>query len=206
MKNYYFYNETTDYYNEHFEKAENKIFELSRHLQTYLNHRESIILTICGEFQHSTNNSQIKYLTNWEKEMVLQYHEYTNYFEKNIKNKEDLKLKFQILTQKLKSFPNSPEARSFKFFLKSKIKLWESLHILSGLEIYMTPLLLKRAIQILTRLCDDEAKLNENMPFFFKQLNQNYQQLDQEYKQLLLTKGKEYHKSKNKKERVMVRG
>jgi hypothetical protein len=137
--------------------------------------------------------------------MILQYHEYTNYLEKIIKNKEDLKFKFQILTQILKSFPNSPEARSFKIFLKSKIKLWESLHILSGLEIYMRPQLLKRAIQILTKLCDDEAKINANMPFFFQQLNLNYQQLDQEYKQLLLTKEKDYQKSKSKKERVMVR-
>lgn len=54
MKNYYFYNETTDYCNEYFENAEKKIFELSRHLQTYLNHRESIILTICGEILQST--------------------------------------------------------------------------------------------------------------------------------------------------------
>jgi len=203
MKNYYLYNETTDYYDKCFENAENKIIELSRHLLTYLNYRESIILTICGEIQQSVYTFQIKNITNWEKEMVLQYHEYTNYLEKNIINKEELKLKFQILTQILKSFPNSPEANSFKTFLKCKIKLWESLHILSGLEIYMRPQLLKRVIQILTKLCDDEAKINANIPFFFQQLNLNYQQLDQEYKQLLLTKEKRYQKSK--KERVMVR-
>lgn len=205
MKKYYFYGETTDYYVEYFEIAENKISELSRHLQTYLNHREATILAICGEIQPSINTSQIKNITIWEEEMILQYHEYINYLEKNIINKEDLKFKFQILTQILKSFPDSPEARSFKSFLKSKIKLWESLHIISGLEIHMRPQLLKRAIQILAKLCNDESKLNANIPVFFQQLNLNYQQLDQEYKQLLLTKEKGFHKRKNKKEKVIVR-
>jgi len=204
MKKYSFYENTNDYYNECFEVPENIISELSRHLQTYLNHRKSIILAICGERQLSINASQIKRITNWEDKLILQYHYYSNYLEKNIINNEDLKFKFQILTQVLKSFPNSPEAKAFKEFLKSKIKLWESLHILSGLEIHMRPQLLKQAIQILTRLSNDEGKLNANMPFFFQQLNLNYQQLDKEYKQLLFTKEKGNYISKNKKEKEMV--
>ncbi|MFX1446042.1 MAG: hypothetical protein ACFFHV_21745 [Promethearchaeota archaeon] len=205
MKKFYCNDEPTDYYSEYFEIAENQISELSRHLQTYLNHREATILAICGETQPSINTSQIKNITIWEEEMILQYHKYINYLEKNIINKEDLKFKFQHLTQILKSFPNSPEARSLKNFLACKIKLWKSLHIISGLEIHMRPQLLKRVIHILAKLCNDESKLNANIPVFFQQLNLNYQQLEQEYNQLLLTKEKGYHKSENKKEKVIVR-
>ena len=205
MTEYYFYNEITEYDNEYYEIIENKISELSLHLQTYLNYREASILVICGEIRPSFNTSQMKYITNWEEEMILHYYNYSNYLDKNTQNTDDLKFKFHTLKQILKSSPNNPEAKYFKNFLKSKTKLWESLHILSKLEIHLRPQLLKKAINILTRLSNDESKLNQNTPFFFHFLHQNYQQLDHEYNQLLFIKENGYHKSENELDKVMIR-
>lgn len=194
-----------NYYDENLDQTENKITVLSRQLKTYLNYRESTILAICRESENSLDILKNHSIQKWETELNILYLEYCIFLEKYIGPKENLKLKVLMLAKKALSFPNSPEARSFKNFLKNKIRLWELLQILSGLEIHTRPQLLKRVIQILTKLCNDESKFNANVPDFFQQLKLNYQQLEREYDQLLLTKGKVQSKSKNTNKKVMVR-
>jgi len=194
-----------NYYDENLDQTENKITVLSRQLKTYLNYRESTILAICRESENSLDILKNHSIQKWETELNILYLEYCIFLEKYIGPKENLKMNVLMLAKKALSFPNSPEARSFKKFLKNKIRLWELLHILSALEIHTRPQLLKRVIQILTKLCNDESKLNANVPDFFQQLKLNYQQLEREYDQLLLTKGKVRIKSKNTNKKVMVR-
>jgi len=194
-----------NYYDENLDQTENKITLLSRQLKTYLNYRESTILAICRDFENHLVISKSHIVQKLETELIMLYLEYTGFLEKYIGLKENIKMKVLILVKKTLTFPNSPEARAFNRFLKNKIRLWELLHILSGLEIHMRPQLLKRVIEILTKICTVESKINAIIPDFFQQLKFNYQQLEREYDQLLLIKENKQNKSKNKKNKVMIR-
>ncbi len=196
------YDEEPKYYDEILEITENRITEISRQLQTYLNSRKATIRAICSDFEDSPSISCINSIQKWDVELNLRIREYTSYFKKNIGLNEDIKLKFLCLVEMAKSSPMSLEAKLFRNFLRNKIRLWQILHILSGLEIHKRPQLLKLVIKTLTRLSHDEKELNEITPDFFKQIKLNYQQLDREYERLCIAKGKE--RIKVKKRKVMV--
>lgn len=184
------YDEEPKYYDEILEITENRITEISRQLQTYLNNRKATIRAICSDFEDSPSLSCINSIQKWDVELNLRIREYTSYFKKNIGPNEDIKLKFLCLVEMAKSSPMSLEAKLFRNFLRNKIRLWQILHILSGLEIHKRPQLLKLVIKTLTRLSHDEKELNEITPDFFKQIKLNYQQLDREYERLCIAKDK----------------
>ncbi len=198
-----FYDEEPKYYDEILELTENRITEISRQLQTYLNNRKATIRAICSDFEDTPSLSCINSIHKWDVELNLRILEYTSYLKKNIGPNEDIKLKFLYLVEMAKSSPKSLEAKLFKNFLRNKIRLWQILHIISGLEIHGRPQLLKLVIKTLNRLCHDEKELNEIIPDFFKQIKLNYQQLDREYEKLCIAKDKDHIKLKKRK--VMVR-
>lgn len=198
-----FYDEEPKYYDEILELTENRITEISRQLQTYLNNRKATIRAICSDFEDTPSLSCINSIHKWDVELNLRILEYTSYLKKNIGPNEDIKLKFLYLVEMAKFSPNSLEAKLFKNFLRNKIRLWQILHILSGLEIHGRPQLLKLVIKTLNRLCHDEKELNEIIPDFFKQIKLNYQQLDREYERLWIAKDKDHIKLRKRK--VMVR-
>lgn len=198
-----FYDEEPKYYDEILELTENRITEISRQLQTYLNNRKATIRAICSDFEDTHSLSCINSIHKWDVELNLRILEYTSYLKKNIGPNEDIKLKFLYLVEMAKSSPKSLEAKLFKNFLRNKIRLWQILHIISGLEIHGRPQLLKLVIKTLNRFCHDEKELNEIIPDFFKQIKLNYQQLDREYERLCIAKDKDHIKLKKRK--VMVR-
>ncbi len=198
-----FYDEEPKYYDEILELTENRITEISRQLQTYLNNRKATIRAICSDFEDTPSLSCINSIHKWDVELNLRILDYTSYLKKNIGPNEDIKLKFLYLVEMAKFSPNSLEAKLFKNFLRNKIRLWQILHILSGLEIHGRPQLLKLVIKTLNRLCHDEKELNEIIPDFFKQIKLNYQQLDREYERLWIAKDKDHIKLRKRK--VMVR-
>ena len=198
-----FYDEEPKYYDEILELTENRITEISRQLQTYLNNRKATIRAICSDFEDTPSLSCINSIHKWDVELNLRILEYTSYLKKNIGPNEDIKLKFLYLVEMAKSSPKSLEAKLFKNFLRNKIRLWQILHIISGLEIHGRPQLLKLVIKTLNRLCHDEKELNEIIPDFFKQIKLNYQQLDREYERLWIAKDKDHIKLRKRK--VMVR-
>ena len=184
------YDEEPKYYDEILEITENRITEISRQLQTYLNSKKATIRVICSDFEDSHSISCINLIQKWDVELNLRIREYTSYLKKNIGPNEDIKLKFLCLVEMAKSSPMSLEAKLFRNFLRNKIRLWQILHILSGLEIHRRPQLLKLVIKTLTRLSHYEKELNEITPDFFKQIKLNYQQLDREYERLCIAKDK----------------
>lgn len=198
-----YYDEEPISYEEMFDITENRITELSRQLQTYLNNRKATIRAICSDFDNSPNLSSINSIHKWEEELKLRIWEYTSYLKNKLGSNEDFKLRILILAEMGKSSPKSLETILFKNFLRNKIRLWQILHILSGLEIHRRPQLLKLVIKTLSRLCYDEKEINEIIPNFFKQIQLNYQQLDREYERLCIGKDKEHIKLKKRK--VMVR-
>ncbi|MHA2038061.1 MAG: hypothetical protein ACW972_09300 [Promethearchaeota archaeon] len=198
-----YYDEDSIFYKEMFDITENRITELSRQLQTYLNNKRATIRAVCSDFGIFPNISSINSFHKWEEELKYRVWEYTSYLKNNIGSNEDLKLKFLCLVKKGKSSPKSHETTLFKNFLRNKIRLWQILHILSGLEIHRSPQLLKLVIKTLIRLCHDEKEINEIIPDFFKQIQLNYQQLDREFDRLCIRKNKE--PIKLKKGKVMVK-
>jgi len=197
-------NHNEKFYNKSPDQIKDKITLLSRQLRTYLNNRESTILTVCRDNiinRELTNNHSIQ---KWEAELNQVYLEYNKFLTKFIGSKEDLKMRVLVLAKKAYSQPNSIEAREFNQFLKNRIKLWDLLHILSELEIHTRPQLLKRVLTISIELCNEEGKLNVIIPDFFKQLKLNYQQLERECDQLLM---KEFNEIKKKiiKKSVLIR-
>lgn len=199
-----YFDEESGYYDDILEVTENRITELSRQLQTFLNNKKATIQVICCDFGNPPNLSSMTLIHKWEVELRLRIREYTNYLDKKVGPNEDLKLKFLCLAEETKSSPKSVHTKQFKEFLRNKIRLWQILHILSGLEIHRRPQLLKLVIKILNRLCHDEKELSEIIPDFFKQIQSNYQQLDKQFEQLCLVKYKEHEKN-NKKRKVMVK-
>lgn len=192
------------FYNEIPDQTGDKITLLSRQLRTYLNNRESTILTICRDNSITLEIKNIHSIQKWETKLNQVYFDYNIFLKKFIGSKEDLKMRVLVLAKKAYSQPNSREAREFNQFLKNRIKLWDLLHILSELEIHTRPQLLKRVLTISIGLCNEESKLNVIIPDFFKQLKLNYQQLERECEQLLM---KEFNEKKKKiiKKSVLIR-
>ena len=122
-----FYDEEPNYYDEILEITENRITEISRQLQTYLNNRKATIRAICSDFEDSPNISCINSIQKWDVELNLRILEYTSYLKKNIGPNEDIKLKFLYLVEMAKSSPKSLEAKLFKNFLRNKIRIWQIL-------------------------------------------------------------------------------
>jgi len=199
-----YYNEEPLDYDEMFYITENRITELSRQLQTYLNYKKATIRAICSDFEDTPTLFSTKSIHKWEEELKLLIWEYTSYLKNKLGSNEDHKLKILCLAEMGKSSPKSHETTLFKNFLRNKIKLWQILHILSGLEIHRRPQLLKLVIKTISRLCHDEKVINEIIPDFFKQMQLNYQQLDREFERLCIGKDREHIKLKKRK--VMVRG
>ncbi len=198
-----FYEEEPNYFDKILEITQNRITELSRHLQTYLNNRKATIRAICSDYNETPNLSSINSIHKWEVELNLRIQEYSKYLKNTIGQNEDIKLKIILIAEKAKSSPSCLEAKLFNDFLRNKIRLWQILHILSGLEIHERPQLLKLVLNTLTRLYQDEEKINEVIPGFIKQIKLNYQQLDQEYARLCLGIDKE--QIHLKKSKVIVR-
>lgn len=192
------------FYNEIPDQTGDKITFLSRQLRTYLNNRESTILTVCRDNSITLKIKNIHSIQKWETKLNQVYFDYNIFLKKFIGSKEDLKMRVLVLAKKAYSQPNSIEAREFNQFLKNRIKLWDLLHILSELEIHTRPQLLKRVLTISIGLCNEESKLNVIIPDFFKQLKLNYQQLERECEQLLM---KEFNEKKKKiiKKSVLIR-
>ena len=192
------------FYNEIPDQTGDKIALLSRQLRTYLNNRESTILTVCRDNNITLEIKNIHSIQKWKTKLNQVYFDYNIFLKKFIGSKKDLKMRVLVLAKKAYSQPNSIEAREFNQFLKNRIKLWDLLHILSELEIHTRPQLLKRVLTISIGLCNEESKLNVIMPDFFQQLKLNYQQLERECEQLLLT---EFNEKKKKiiKKSVLIR-
>jgi len=116
-----------------FDPCKKKITELSRQLKTYLNYKESTILAVCRGAKKSLNSNKSGFIQKYELELYESNLEYTSFLKNNIGRKDNIKIKVLLFAKKAFSFPNNPEAKSFNKFLKSKIRLWELLHILSGM-------------------------------------------------------------------------
>lgn len=183
--------------------TENRISALSRHLQTYLNNKKATIRAICSDFENTPNKNVISGIHKWEEELTSRIWEYINYLKKNVKKDDILKREFLSLAEKAKSSPGSHETELFKNFLRNKIRLWQILHILSGLEIHVRPQLLKLVLKLLIRLYHEEGELNEVNPEFFKQIKLNYELLVREYEHLCISKDKDQRTLKTK--RMVVR-
>ena len=195
-----YFDEDQIYYDDIIEITENRITELSRQLQTYLNNRKATIRAMGCNFNNSSSLSSLDSIRKWEKELLLRIQEYMRLL-KNLGLKKDFKLRFLCLVEIAKSSPNSIDTRLFKNFLKNKMRLWQILHILSGLDIHLKPHLLSLIIKTLTRLCHDEKQVNEITPDFFKQIQLNYEQIEKEFDYMT----KEDEHIKNSKSKVMVR-
>lgn len=196
-----FYNEEKIKYidiNEVIESTENRITELSRHLQTYLNYKTAFIRTLSWNFKENHCISNINSIQKWESELNSRILKHTTYLKKNVEPNEDLKLKVLLLSEMAKSSPKSLQAKEFNDFLRNKIRLWQLLHILSVLEIYTRPNLLKLVIEILIHLYHEEGILNENITNFFKQIKLNYELLNEEITILFFSMDKEHFVIKNK--------
>lgn len=111
-----YYDEEPIIYEEMFDITENRITELSRQLQTYLNNRKATIRAICSDFENFPNLSSINSIQKWEEELKLRILEYTSYLKNKLGSNEDLKLRILILAEMGKSSPKSHETILFKNF------------------------------------------------------------------------------------------
>jgi len=200
------HDDNLNYYSDNSDYSDTKITLLSRQLKTYLNYKESTIIAICSDYDNyiAFESPLIQRL---ESELRMLYFEYKKFLQENFESNDNYKIKFLILAKKALLYPSSPETRAFNSFLKNKIRMWNLIHGLSGLEIHKRPQLFKRLITIIIKFCDEESKINECVANFFHQLKLNYLQLEREYGQLVLVKNNEQNKAKkiNKKRRVMIR-
>ena len=196
-----FYNEEKSIYidiDEIVESTENRITELSRHLQTYLNYKTAFIRTLSWNLKENHGISNINSIQKWELELNSRILKHKKYLKKNIEPNEDLKLRVLLLSEMAKSSPKSSHAKEFNDFLRNKIRLWQLLHVLSVLEIYTRPHLLKLVIEILIQLYYEEEILNENSKDFFKQIKLNYKLLNEEITILRFSMDKEHFNIKDK--------
>lgn len=185
-------------------EGKDRINELSRQLQTYLNYKKAAIRLVCSDSHLSSDILHIGSEKKWEERFLSIFSKYLSLLKKIGIQHKRIKEKIFHLKTKAISQPKSQEAILLKNIIQVGNELWKILHVLSGLEIHTQPQILKLSIKILILLCAVESELNVLFLDFYQQLRLNYQKLEREYEHLYMTIKNDQDNEINYKKRVMT--
>jgi len=184
-------------------EGKDRINELSRQLQTYINYKKATIRLVCSDSHLSSDILHIGSEKKWEERFLSISSKYISLIKKSGIQSKRIKEKIFHLKTKAISQPTGQEAILLKNIIQVGNELWKILHVLSGLEIHTRPQILKLSIKLLVLLCDVESELNALFLDFYQHLRLNYQQLEREYEHLYMTIKIDRDNEKNYKKRVM---
>ena len=182
-----------------------RINELSRQLRSFLNYKKAVIQFRFSKLKKSDITLKNNPTKKWEGKLSSLIPQYVSKL-KIIGVKEgNVAERILILLEKVRTQPKSYEINLLKEIRNLGNKIWEIIHVLSELDIYHQPHLLKVAIKIADTLCRAESTFFSIFSDFYNELKLNYIQLEEELSGLLQTNEEHQIKRERKKERVKIK-
>lgn len=181
-----------------------RIKELSRQLRTFLNYKSSIINLRFSGSQNCNKIIKKDDINKRENELFYLSSRFTSLL-KTIGGEEGaLSEKIRIFIDKVKSQPNNLEIKLLKETKLLSSEIWKNLHILSELELHSYHQLLHIAIKVACILCNVEGVFFPVYSDFYRELNHNYLQLENELSALLCLNEHQQFETKKKKRQVRI--
>lgn len=156
------------------------LIELSRQFRTFFNYKYLIIRSKFLKINKLTkiaNNDKIisckNNIFNLSSQLINRLNEI------GVENRNIIE-KIQILEQKVGRLPTRPNTLLLKKIKILGEEIWENLHIISELELYYYPKLLKLALSIANIVSSVKGAYNLILLDFFIELRRNYLQLEKE--------------------------
>lgn len=180
-------------YNTFFEQGDNDYFfdwyslegnesliELSRQFRTFFNYKYLIIRSKFSRINKSTKIANDDKIISCKKNIFNLSSQLINLLNEIGVENGNIIEKIQILEQKVGRLPTKPNTLLLKKIKILGEEIWKNLHIISELELYYHPKLLKIAISVANIVSSVKGAYNLILLDFFIELRRNYLQLEKE--------------------------
>lgn len=170
-----------DYFSDWYSLEGNEsLNELSRQFRTFFNYKYLIIRSKFSKINKSTKLTNNDKIFSCKSKMFNLSSQLINLLNEIGVENGNIVEKIQILKQKVGRFPIKPDILLLKKIKILTEEIWAYLHIISELELYNHPKLLKIAISIANIVSSVKGAYNLILLDFFIELRRNYLQLEKE--------------------------
>jgi hypothetical protein len=170
-----------DYFSDWYSLEGNEnLNELSRQFRTFFNYKYQIIRSKFSEINKSTKSTNSDRIFSCKNNIFNLSSQLINLLNEIGVENGNIIEKIQILIQKVGRLPTQPDILLIKKIKVLAEEIWENLHIISELELYDHPKLLKIAISIANIVSSVKGAYNLILLDFFIELRRNYLQLEKE--------------------------
>jgi len=156
------------------------LIELSRQFRTFFNYKYLIIRSKFSKINKPTKIANDGKIISCKNNIFNLSSQLINLLNEIGVENGNIIGKIQILEQKVGRLPTRPDTLLLKKIKILGEEIWENLHIISELELYYHPKLLKIAISIANIVSSVKGAYNLILLDFFIELRRNYLQLEKE--------------------------
>jgi len=156
------------------------LIELSRQFRTFFNYKYLIIRSKFLKINKSTKIANDDKIISCKNNIFNLSSQLINLLNEIGVENGNIIEKIQILEQKVGRLPTKPNTLLLKKIKILGEEIWENLHIISELELYYHPELLKIAISVANIVSSVKGAYNLILLDFFIELRRNYLQLEKE--------------------------
>lgn len=182
-----------------------RINEISRQLQTFLNYKSALILFRFSRSQKGNNIIKRDVLIKYGDDLFLTYSRYSTFLKRVGIGEGTIAEKIRILIEKVRIQPNYLEINLLKEIKHLGGELWKIIHILSVFEFNSHSRVFHMVIKIACVLCSVEGVFFSLFSNFYGELKRSYLQLEKEISGLLyLSEDKQFEAKKyNRKVKIL---
>lgn len=177
-----------------------RINEISRQLQTFLNYKSALIRFRFSRSQKHNNIVKRDELTKWENDLFLAYSRYSTYLKRVGIDERTIAEKIHFLIEKVRIQPNNLEVNLLKEIKLMGANLWKIIQILSVFEFNNHSRVFHMAIKIACILSSVEDEFFSLFSNFYGELKRSYLQLEKETSEFpYLSKDNQFEVKENKR-------
>ncbi|TKJ20227.1 MAG: hypothetical protein CEE42_14925 [Promethearchaeota archaeon Loki_b31] len=177
----FFEQSDNDYFFEWYSlEGSESLIELSRQFRTFFNYKYLIIRSKFSRINKSTKIANDDKIISCKNNIFNLSSQLINLLNEIGVENGNIIEKIQILEQKVGRLPTKPNTLLLKKIKILGEEIWKNLHIISELELYYHPKLLKIAISVANIVSSVKGAYNLILLDFFIELRRNYLQLEKE--------------------------
>ena len=177
----FFEQDDNDYFSDWYSLEGNEsLIELPRHFRTFFNYKYITIRNKFSKINKSTKISNDNKIFSCKNSLLNLSSQLINLLNEIGIENGNIVDKIQILQQNIGIIPVKHDILILKKIKNLAEEIWENLHIISELELYYYPKLLKLALSIANIVSSVKGAYNIKLLDFFIELRRNYLQLEKE--------------------------
>lgn len=177
----FFEQDDNDYFSDWYSlEGSESLIELSRHFRTLFNYKCITIRSKFSKINKSTKISNVNKIFSCKSSLLNLSSQLINLLNEIGIENGNIVDKLQILQQNIGIIPVKHDILILKKIKNLAEEIWENLHIISELELYYYPKLLKIALSIANIVSSVRGAYNIKLLDFFIELRRNYLQLEKE--------------------------